>query len=320
MTTNTSFGNRWRSGVIGLIFAFSTLCCHPIEKSARGQDPSDSGINSSHNGISSSEGVKFFSGSVTPCTKELVALGLCDQEQFPLTRCITLERSVDEPLKCMVAGKAKFVEPYTSFTKEVIDFRELLLKDRQQIVCFQWRDDQINAWRFDRFSFFRGHCQKEIQKEIECDPISSPCTPFALDEQTCQIGWPCMKVEVKKSSFTACTPELQAKQLCDAEGDNYWECLTYQNVGRNSLSCDVRLDLTFASGDDKSIRREEKLYYNQSHVLCFGFPEKKADFQKVKSLSIVCQPMDVQQKPSGVCDLGAQLCKEETSQILLLNR
>ena len=320
MTTNSVFRGRCRRGVAGLLLVYPAFCCHPIEKSARSQDPSGPGISSSQNGIGSSEQLKLFSGSVTPCTRELVALGICDSEQDPLIQCITLEKSVQEPLRCKLAGKADFAEPYTAFTKEVTDFREIMLKDRQQILCFQFREDLTNAWRFDKFSFFRGHCQKETQKAVECDPTISPCTPFALDDRSCQIGWPCMKVEVKKSSFTPCTTELAAKGLCDADGDNYWGCVTYQNVGRSHLNCDVRLDLTFAGGDDPSIRREEKLYYNQSHVLCFGFPEKKAEFQKVKALSIVCQALDAPQKPAGICDLAVQSCKEETNRILLLTR
>ncbi len=309
----------WGTCISACLLALCSLCCYryDVDPVAPGHLASAEHATSSVD--TNEKSLVFYSGSVGLCTEELAALGKCTKPFSPLSPCIIVEKSSDDPLSCTIAAQAEFEEDHTRFTKTVTDMRAFKLDARREMTCFDFDKDMTHAWKFKRFSFFRGQCQPSASPASPaCDPLVSSCTTFEMDQDTCALGWPCMSVEVKKASFTPCTPELAAQNLCSIEGPHFWGCLTYKNAGQTNLTCDVRLDVSFSTGEDKSVVRNEKLYYNQAHQICFSFPQPTEAFQKVKALAIVCQSQGSSQSPSEICDLSQHICKEETSKVLRL--
>lgn len=125
-----------------------------------------------------------------------------------------------------------------------------------------------------------------------------------------------MRVQVRKNSFTPCTPELEQQQLCQIADNQFSGCFTYENAGSANLACDLRLVSIFAGNKQSSILRKEKIFYNQKQTLCFKYDQKRVDFEKVKSMSVVCQPIQSGANPSDVCDVATSLCENETRKTL----
>lgn len=239
----------------------------------------------------------FFNGSTTVCRPELSERGLCKPSD--LTRCIVVRNQMRQPAACEATGTASFVEMETGNTKSVEDKIDIELDAGEaKTVCFDYNRNLYKLWSFQSFDKFAGSCGNKGAEQVE--PVL-----FRLDNEKCSSGWPCNKIEVKKTSLHI---DEKAKSAC----------LNYANKNSKTQFCDLRLDVQLQSGIETSIRRQEKLFYNQEQTVCFPFDNITEGFVNIKDMGVVCRQLESCQSPEKFCDLADSLCAVETEQTLIL--
>jgi hypothetical protein len=126
-------------------------------------------------------------------------------------------------------------------------------------------------------------------------------------------------VTVLKHSVSACTPKDQAQGRCTADNP-YAACMSYENSCVEPVKCTLRANARLVedyTGFTKDVYdwREETIYYNSNHRVCFSFKKDEYNLWKLKNVG---KPtVDCEDEESGVqpCTPGQPGCEGTTPPI-----
>jgi len=271
-------------------------------------------------GENSENKMSFFVGSVTECTDDYARHGYC--KKAPLTRCVLVDSAYNEDLVCKVVAKAS-LRSDTGFSRlhSASSTFNVARGSKKVPRCFDYNFLEYPAWDFMQFDSFNGQCQKgtgAAPPRWTCDPETARCTVFEYQQESCLLGWPCMKLHIDPTSLqkTKCTPELVARDVCAAGDPDVFACVRMTIEGPAPLQCDVRFNVERISSrkTEFALVRDELIYAGGIDEVCFRLKGVR-DPDEVRSLPVnaVCRSKrDYSGDLSRICDLEKDSCEAES--------
>ncbi len=116
-------------------------------------------------------------------------------------------------------------------------------------------------------------------------------------------------ITVLKNSVSACTPKDQQQGRCD-QGNNKIACMSYENRCYEPVKCTMKGNAQLEepyTGFTKDVSdwREETVFYNSNHRICFNFAKDEYHAWKLKKVG----------KPELDCEMpssGREPCRPGT--------
>ncbi len=135
--------------------------------------------------------------------------------------------------------------------------------------------------------------------------------PARADEQTVKTC-----VTVLKESVSPCTPKDQSQGRC-TQDNPYIACMSYENRCFEPVKCKLRGSARLEedyTGFTKDVFdwRDETIYYNSNHRICFNFKKDEYNLWKLKKVgkpSVDCASQEGGQTP---CTPGTPGCEGTT--------